>query len=178
MKTNNSKFMKLKRCNKPRLPMFSLWICWIALFTFLIIHFINSMIIPKIPLFTGSGNKEPDLSGPISGVVLFSIIALLGVFGIVNEFKNLFMYNALIKKGKKCVGKVKRAVRHEDIDCKTGISHSKYHLEYQILDADYVPSPVFYSEFLSYDPSSSVGDKCTIYILESKKALNYLVVSE
>ncbi len=176
MKTNSLKTLKLKECRKPQLLNLLISLCWIAFCIFIIILIVNSMNAPKPPdLFPDKGDAETDLFGPISGIVIVSLAALVGVICIINELRNLFMYVAVIKKGKKYMGKVRKAVRHQNTTS-SGRTYSKYHLECQITDADFVPSPVFYSKFFSYDPSSSVGDSCKIYILESKKALNYLLL--
>lgn len=176
MKTNNPKFLKIKECKKPKISTLLMWLCWIAIFVFIIILIINSMNNPKPPdLIPDRGDTEPDLSGHILGIVFVSFIALIGFIGIINELKNLFTYIAIIKKGKKYKGKVKKAVRHQKTNS-SGRTYSKYHLECQITDADFVPSPVFYSQYFSYDPSSCVGDSCEIYILKSKKAINYLLL--
>ncbi len=176
MKTNNLKILKLKECRKPQISTFLLWLCWIAFCIFIIVLIANSMNAPKPPdLYPDKNNNETDLFGPVSVIVIVSLVAAMGVVGIINALRNLFTYTAMMKKGRKYHGKVKKAVRHENATS-SGRTYSKYHLECQITDADYVPSPVFCSKFFSYDPSSSVGDSCEIYILEGKKALNYLLL--
>lgn len=176
MKTNNLKTLKLRECRKPQISTFLLCLCWIAFCIFIIVLIVNSMNAPKPPdLYPDKGNNETDLFGPVSGIVIVSLMAAIGVVGIINALRNLFIYTAMMKKGRKYHGKVKKAVRHEKTTS-SGRTYSKYHLECQITDADFVPSPVFCSKFFSYDPSSSVGDSCEIYILEGKKTLNYVLL--
>ena len=58
------------------------------------------MNVPKLPgLYPDKNNNETDLFGPISGIVIVSLVTAIGVVGIINALRNLFTYTAVMKKG-------------------------------------------------------------------------------